>query len=89
MQRIEQQQGRIRRRHWGERTIDLDLLLYGELTLKTSMLMLPHPEMVHRCFVLLPLLEVAGSELKIPGKGRVKALLGRCDCSDVRRIREE
>lgn len=51
--------GRVRLRHWGERNIDLDLLLYGDVVLDTERLRLPHPDMHNRDFVLLPLAEIA------------------------------
>lgn len=51
--------GRVRLRHWGERNIDLDLLLYGDMVMDTERLRLPHPDMQNRDFVLLPLAEVA------------------------------
>lgn len=57
--------GRVRLRHWGERNIDLDLLLYEEVVLDTPRLRLPHPDMQNRDFVLLPLAEIA-PELKHP-----------------------
>ena len=57
--------GRVRLRHWGERNIDLDLLLYEDVVLDTSRLRLPHPDMQNRDFVLLPLAEIA-PELKHP-----------------------
>lgn len=57
--------GRVRRRHWGERNIDLDLLLYEDVVLDTPRLHLPHPDMQNRDFVLLPLAEIA-PELKHP-----------------------
>ena len=57
--------GRVRLRHWGERNIDLDLLLYEDVVLDTPRLHLPHPDMQNRDFVLLPLAEIA-SELKHP-----------------------
>lgn len=55
----ENDMGRVRLRHWGERNIDLDLLLYDDLCLKTKDLTLPHPDMQNRDFVLLPLAEIA------------------------------
>ena len=55
--------GRVRLRHWGERNIDLDLLLYEDVVLDTPRLHLPHPDMQNRDFVLLPLAEIA-PELK-------------------------
>ena len=57
--------GRVRLRHWGERNIDLDLLLYEDVLLDTPRLRLPHPDMQNRDFVLLPLAEIA-PELKHP-----------------------
>lgn len=51
--------GRVRLRHWGERNIDLDLLLYDNVVLDTERLRLPHPDMQNRDFVLLPLAEIA------------------------------
>lgn len=57
--------GRVRLRHWGERNIDLDLLLYEDVVLDTPRLRLPHPDMQNRDFVLLPLAEIA-PEFKHP-----------------------
>jgi 2-amino-4-hydroxy-6-hydroxymethyldihydropteridine diphosphokinase len=51
--------GRERRERWGARTLDLDLLLYGDRRLDTPELILPHPRMCDRAFVLLPLAEIA------------------------------
>ena len=56
---IEQEMGRVRLRHWGERNIDLDLLLYEDVVMDTPELTLPHPDMQNRDFVLLPLAEIA------------------------------
>ena len=56
---IEQEMGRVRLRHWGERNIDLDLLLYEDVVLDTEELKLPHPDMQNRDFVLMPLAEIA------------------------------
>ena len=56
---IEQEMGRVRLRHWGERNIDLDLLLYEDVVMDTPELKLPHPDMQNRDFVLLPLDEIA------------------------------
>ena len=57
---IEQKMGRVRKRHWGERNIDLDLLFYDNLVIKEHDLVLPHPDMQNRLFVLAPLAEIAG-----------------------------
>ena len=56
---IEQKMGRVRVRHWGERSIDLDILFYDNLIIKDAQLTLPHPDMQNRDFVLLPLAEIA------------------------------
>ena len=58
LQAQEQSQGRVRKRHWGERNIDLDIILYGDLQLRSERLNLPHHEMHKRSFVLLPLAEI-------------------------------
>ena len=57
---IEQEMGRVRVRRWGERNIDLDLLLYEDACVVSEELTLPHPDMQNRDFVLLPLAEIAG-----------------------------
>lgn len=58
LQDLEQAAGRIRRRHWGERTLDLDILLWDDQTLNHPRLTIPHPEMTRRAFVLRPLLDL-------------------------------
>ncbi|TCZ74347.1 2-amino-4-hydroxy-6-hydroxymethyldihydropteridine diphosphokinase [Paenibacillus albiflavus] len=55
---IEKDLGRVRDIRWGPRTLDLDLLLYGEEEQDTADLILPHPRMTERAFVLIPLVEV-------------------------------
>jgi 2-amino-4-hydroxy-6-hydroxymethyldihydropteridine diphosphokinase len=60
LQTIEQQSGRERLVHWGARTLDLDLLLYGSWQIDTPRLQVPHPLMLDRAFVLVPLAEIAG-----------------------------
>lgn len=59
LQALEQRHRRVRRRHWGPRTLDLDLLWYAGLTLETPRLRIPHPEMHKRRFVIEPLAEIA------------------------------
>ena len=59
LQDVEKQLGRVRSQHWGERVIDLDLLLYDRMELKTPSLELPHPRMGFRRFVLEPAAEIA------------------------------
>ena len=58
---IETRAGRVRREHWGPRTLDLDLLLYGEERIDEPGLEVPHPRLFERNFVLEPLAEVAGA----------------------------
>jgi 2-amino-4-hydroxy-6-hydroxymethyldihydropteridine diphosphokinase len=67
------------------RTLDLDLLLYGSLTIEEHGLQVPHPRMHERGFVLVPLAEIAADTL-VPGRGRVGDLLARVDCSGVERM---
>lgn len=61
---------------WGPRTLDLDILLYGDLTQDTPELTLPHPGLHERAFVLYPLHDVA-PELEVPGRGKVRDLRAR------------
>jgi len=73
LQDIERVQGRIRHERWGPRTIDLDLLLYGDQVIKHQDLTVPHPGIGLRNFVLLPLREIE-PELSVPGLGRIAEL---------------
>lgn len=59
---------------WGPRTIDLDLLLFGDRVVDEPGLVVPHPRLLERLFVLEPLAELA-PELEIPGNGTVRAAL--------------
>jgi 2-amino-4-hydroxy-6-hydroxymethyldihydropteridine diphosphokinase len=74
LQALEAAQGRERPYRNAPRTLDLDLLLYGDLRLATDRLSLPHPRLHERAFVLVPLAELAGDELDIPPHGPLKAL---------------
>ena len=74
---IEGRFGRERSFADAPRTLDLDLLLYGDRVLSEQGLEVPHPRMHERAFVLAPLLEIA-PDIEIPGKGRADALLARC-----------
>lgn len=69
LQATENRFGRVRAERWGPRTLDLDLILYGPLTLTSERLELPHPRMAERAFVLLPLLEIAAEWID-PRSGR-------------------
>jgi 2-amino-4-hydroxy-6-hydroxymethyldihydropteridine diphosphokinase len=84
---IEAAQGRHRDgTRWGPRTLDLDLLLYGEVELDVPGLRLPHPEIRHRAFVLTPLADVAPMGLWIPGQGTIEQLFGACPGGGVTRL---
>ncbi|WP_439327636.1 2-amino-4-hydroxy-6-hydroxymethyldihydropteridine diphosphokinase [Lonepinella sp. BR2357] len=65
LQQIENQQGRVRLRHWGERTLDLDILLYGQLVIQSERLTIPHYDMHNREFVIVPLYEI-DKDLHLP-----------------------
>jgi 2-amino-4-hydroxy-6-hydroxymethyldihydropteridine diphosphokinase len=88
LQAIEQRHHRIKNRHWGERTLDLDLLLYGDLEITTERLMIPHPGLHERAFVLYPLAEIAPNVV-IPGRGRVTDLVSYCAYPSVQRLEND
>lgn len=67
LQRFEQESGRVRLRHWGERTLDLDLLIYGEQHIQNERLTVPHVGVLERDFVLKPLLDL-DENLQIKGQ---------------------
>lgn len=71
---VEQALGRVRVMRWGPRTIDVDILLYGDLVMATPDLMIPHPELRRRAFVLVPLAELAPT-LRLPTGEAVAALV--------------
>lgn len=78
LQKVEAVHGRVRSgKRWGPRTLDLDLLLYGEDVIETDELRVPHPGIGDREFVLFPLLEIA-PELIIPGRGALRDLIATC-----------
>ena len=57
-QGIENDQKRVREVKWGSRTIDLDILLYGQQVISSERLSIPHPEITNRAFVLVPMYEI-------------------------------
>ncbi|MDG2958651.1 2-amino-4-hydroxy-6-hydroxymethyldihydropteridine diphosphokinase [Exercitatus varius] len=68
LQRIENEQGRVRLRRWGERTLDLDILLYDNLKMQSERLTIPHYDMQNREFVIVPLAEIAPERILPDGK---------------------
>lgn len=69
-QEIEQELKRVRIIRWGPRTIDLDILLYNHENIETETLIVPHPRMHERAFVLVPLVEIA-PDAKLPSTNRL------------------
>ncbi len=77
LQQIEQKHGRIRKRHWGERTLDLDILLYADKVIEDERLTVPHPGIAERAFVVYPLAEITPA-LQIPGLGSLATIKANC-----------
>ena len=74
-QEMENALGRTRDRRWGPRTVDLDILIYGDLTCAEGDLQLPHPRMLDRQFVLVPLAEIAPALLLADGHPAAESAL--------------
>lgn len=86
LQEIEARHGRERGPvRWGPRTLDLDLLLYGDRRIDTPELMVPHPGLHERPFVLYPLAEIA-AEARVPGRGSLAELLAACPPAGLSRL---
>jgi len=87
LQCIETAQGRVRvGERWGPRTLDLDILLYGEEMIITSDLIVPHVGIAERAFVLYPLAEIAPG-IEVPGRGSLSFLLSQCPKDGLRRLK--
>jgi len=84
---IEKKHGRLRGEKNAARSLDLDLLLYGEQVVTTLKLTLPHPRLHLRAFVVLPLYEIA-QQLRIPGRGRLEAWLPAVSYQQTRLLSE-
>jgi len=82
---IEKRHGRIRGVRNGPRTLDLDIALYGNRVVREPGLVVPHPRLHERAFVIVPLAELA-PQLDIPGLGPVSGLLERIDAGSVSRL---
>lgn len=88
---VEREMGRTPTVHWGPRIIDIDILFYGDRVLSAPELVIPHPGIPHRPFVLAPLADIA-PELTHPHLGESISALLRARLSDsaqIRRIREQ
>jgi len=81
---IEERFGRIRQQEerWQPRTLDLDILLFGDEVIEEAHLHIPHPHMHERAFVLVPLAELV-NDLEIPGHGSIKNCLAKLDISSI------
>lgn len=86
LQAIENDQGRERLERWGPRTLDLDILLFGERLIDEPRLTVPHYQMHLRAFVLYPLAELAPATLQLPDGRTLKALLTTCPFVGLERL---
>lgn len=75
--------GRVRNQRWGPRNIDIDILVYHNLVIKDDVLQVPHPRLHERCFVLIPLQEIAPSIPVYKGLTSVELLRNMDECDDV------
>ncbi|MEI6860503.1 MAG: 2-amino-4-hydroxy-6-hydroxymethyldihydropteridine diphosphokinase [Shewanella sp.] len=85
LQKIENEQGRVRLERWGPRTLDLDLLLYDNQTIDTPSLTVPHYGMQQRSFVLIPLAEIA-PDLTLPCGTLLNRLINADLVAELERI---
>jgi len=83
-QQVERDLGRTREVKWGPRIIDVDILTYDDVALSSPELVLPHPHIFERAFVLVPLAEIV-PDLEIAGR-RIIDALRQIDCDGVRRL---
>jgi len=84
LQRIEQEHGRVRTEHWGDRTLDLDLIDLDGHAVADDRLVLPHPRAWERAFVLQPWLDLE-PDAELPGRGPIAALRAAASDEVVRR----
>jgi 2-amino-4-hydroxy-6-hydroxymethyldihydropteridine diphosphokinase len=77
LQQIENDHGRERKEYWGARTLDLDILIFGQQSIRNSRLIIPHPRIEERAFVLVPLLEIKPNFSSASGKSTAD-LLAKC-----------
>ncbi len=82
---VERSLGRVRTQRWGPRTVDIDILLYGDVRVDTPILAIPHPEMTRRRFVLEPLLEIA-PDAALPDGRRLATFLPEVRDQEVQKV---
>lgn len=78
LQTIENEHDRVRNERWGPRTLDLDILMYGDEEIQNERLTIPHAEMLNRVFVLVPLAEISPA-CDIPSAGSIAKYLDHID----------
>ncbi|MDR9753127.1 2-amino-4-hydroxy-6-hydroxymethyldihydropteridine diphosphokinase [Pseudomonas sp. SZMC_28357] len=86
LQGIENGQGRERLERWGPRTLDLDILLFGDCLIDESRLKVPHYQMQERAFVLYPLAELAPADLRLADGRTLRDLLAACPFVGLERL---
>lgn len=84
---MEQEQGRMRIIKGSARTLDLDLLVYGKQEIDEPGLIVPHPRVKERAFVLLPLSDLS-PDMTVPGQGELQDLIDKCDKSSIELIKK-
>ncbi|VFP80373.1 2-amino-4-hydroxy-6-hydroxymethyldihydropteridine diphosphokinase [Candidatus Erwinia haradaeae] len=88
IQDIEKKQGRIRSvEKWGARIIDIDIMLFDNITLKTPQLTIPHYDMHNRAFMIIPLLEIA-PKICLPNGQKLSSILNNLDYNAIKDIRK-
>ncbi|PIB44818.1 2-amino-4-hydroxy-6-hydroxymethyldihydropteridine pyrophosphokinase [Pseudomonas sp. 2822-15] len=89
LQAIENDQGRERLERWGPRTLDLDILLFGQRLIDEPRLKVPHYQMHLRAFVLYPLAELAPADLQLPNGQTLSELLAACPFIGLERLPQD
>lgn len=85
---IEKKQKRIKRIFNGPRTIDIDILLFDDLCMNEKELIIPHPRMMERAFVMIPLLEIEPL-IKIPKINNLEEFLGKLDIKNINKLNDK
>ena len=92
LQAIENNQGRLREQRWAARTLDLDMLIYAQIQINEARLILPHPGVCEREFVLYPLQclcqKIQQSDLNIPGHGMLNEIIKSCSENELKYVGE-